>query len=314
MIFRRRLSLLTLQCVFLLAPPATATSQVLTFVGSDTMSRLITAWGEEFRQKFPDVVVDIQVTGSAAAPPALAERVANFGVMSRPFGDGELVDFVRRQGFMPEGMVVARDSLAVIVNHQNPVLSLSLEQLDRIFSQGRLCSGLPSFTHWHQIGSGSLDTEEGGSNRDRPIAPLGRTAVSGSYGFFKNTVLCGGDFHSRVAELPGFAAIVRAVSQDSGAIGYVGSGFVDSSVKAVAIESRIDGLQTKDSSSSASQPSPLKRDLYLYLAVAPGGAGSVAECAFLRFITSTAGREILIEQGFSPGEAEASGVIENVCP
>ena len=89
---------------------------------------------------------------------------------------------------------------------------------------------------------------------------------------------------------------------------------MDSSVKAIAINSRVDGLQIEDGSSSASLPSPLKRDLYLYLAVVPGGTGSVAECAFLRFITSTAGREILIEQGFSPGEAEASGVIKNVCP
>ena len=311
MILRRRLSLLIVQCILVMGPSITTAQEVLTFVGSDTMSRLITAWSEGFRQMYPDVVVDIQVTGSAAAPPALAERVTNFGVMSRQLGEGELVEFAGRLGFAPQGLIVARDSLAVIVNHRNPISLLSLEQLDRIFSQGRLCSGLSSLTHWYQISSGMTEQED--ANFDQPIAPMGRTAISGSYGFFKNRVLCGGDFHPRVAELPGFAAIVRAVSQDSRAIGYVGSGFVDSSVKAVSIDGWSNGLQIRAVSPSASVSSPLKRDLYLYLAVAPEETATVAECAFLRFITSIAGQEILTQQGFAPGDPEISGIINNVC-
>ena len=201
----------------------------------------------------------------------------------------------------------------MIVNQRNPISSISLEQLDRIFSEGRLCSGLPSLTHWHQISHGKADIGREYSNSERPIAPMGRTAISGSYGFFKNRVLCGGDFHGRVAELPGFAAIVRAVSQDSSAIGYVGSGFIDSSVKRVSIETWGDGLGADPVSPSASLSSPLKRDLYLYLAVAPDGEATIAECAFLQFVTSVSGREILIQQGFAPGDQEVSGIIKNVC-
>ena len=310
---RRRLSLLVVQCVFLLTPPLTIAAEMLTFVGSDTMSRLITAWGEEFREQHPEIVVDIQVTGSAAAPPALAERVANFGVMSRQFGEAELVEFMGRRGFVPLGLIVARDSLEVIVNQKNPAASLSLEQLDRIFSQGRLCSGLPSLTHWYQISHGKADIDREHPISERPIAAMGRTAVSGSYGFFKNRVLCGGDFHGRVAELPGFAAIVRAVSQDSSAIGYVGSGFIDSSVKRVSIETWDDGPGAEPVSPSAVLSSPLKRDLYLYLAVAPEQTATAAECAFLQFVSSIAGQEILIQQGFAPGDLEVSGIIKNVC-
>ena len=310
---RRRLSLLIVQCILVMGPSITTAQEVLTFVGSDTMSRLITAWGEGFREQHPEIVVDIQVTGSAAAPPALAERVTNFGVMSRQFGEGELVEFLGRRGFVPLGLIVARDSLEMIVNQRNPISSISLEQLDRIFSEGRLCSGLPSLTHWHQISHGKADIGREHPSSERPIAPMGRTAISGSYGFFKNRVLCGGDFHGRVAELPGFAAIVRAVSQDSSAIGYVGSGFVDSSVKAVAIEGWVNGLQTRIVSPSASVSSPLKRDLYLYLAVAPEDTATDAECAFLQFITSIAGQEILIQQGFAPGDPEISGIIKDVC-
>ena len=311
MMFRRRLSLLIVHFIVVMGPSITAAEEVLTFVGSDTMSRLITAWSEGFRQIYPDVVVDIQVTGSAAAPPALAERATNFGVMSRQLGEAELVEFVGRLGFAPQGLIVARDSLAVIVNHRNPISSLSLEQLDRIFSQGRLCSGLSSLTHWHQLSSGMTEQED--ANFDIPIAPMGRTAISGSYGFFKNRVLCGGDFHPRVAELPGFAAIVRAVSQDSRAIGYVGSGFVDSSVKAVAIQGWGNGLQTRTESPSMSVLSPVKRDLYLYLAVTPEETATAAECAFLQFVSSIAGQEILTQQGFAPGDPEISEIIRNVC-
>jgi phosphate transport system substrate-binding protein len=286
----------------------------LSIVGSDTMSRLVTAWADAFRTVRPDITIEIQVSGSAAAPPALTEQVANFGVMSRPFSETELMDFLRRRGFLPQGFIVARDSLAVIANHQNPTDSISLEDLDRIFSIGRLCSGRSAVTTWRELGVEHGIAESGAPLILGRINPLGRTAVSGSYGFFKGNVLCGGDFHSRVVELPGFAAIIRTVEADPNAIGYVGSSFIESSVKVLAVhESKKDVATGMSGESARRDLSPLTRDLYLYLTLPPGEQPSVSECAFLKFVASGQAQDILTKSGFLRGDDSLSEGLKVSC-
>jgi len=307
----RRLVVVLATCLF--ASMSAQGAATLSIVGSDTMSRLVTAWGDAFRAARPDITIEIQVSGSAAAPPALTQQVANFGVMSRPFSNNELMDFSRTRGFLPQGFIVARDSLAVIANHQNPADSISLEDLDRIFSIGRLCSSRSAVTTWRELVDQGI-AESGAPPITGRINPLGRTAVSGSYGFFKSNVLCGGDFHSRVVELPGFAAIIRTVEADPNAIGYVGSSFVESSVKVLALQEPNKDASTDMSGKAARRDlSPLTRDLYLYLTLAPGELPSASECAFLRFVASKQGQDILIESGFMHGDDSLSEGLRVSC-
>ena len=65
------------------ATPVFAVSGKLSIVGSDTMASVLTDLSREFQSVHPDVSFEIQGTGSAAAPPALAEGTVNFGAMSR---------------------------------------------------------------------------------------------------------------------------------------------------------------------------------------------------------------------------------------
>ena len=65
----------------------------LSSVGSDTLANLMTLWAEDFKRVYPNVNIQIQAAGSSTAPPALTERTANIGPMSREMKDNEIEAF-----------------------------------------------------------------------------------------------------------------------------------------------------------------------------------------------------------------------------
>ena len=62
-----------------------------------------------------------------------------------------------------------------------------------------------------------------------------RNAVSGTYGYFKNNALCGGDFKPSINEQPGSASVVQGVNESLNGIGYSGIGYMTSGVKPVEL-------------------------------------------------------------------------------
>ena len=67
----------------------------------------------------------------------------------------------------------------------------------------------------------------------QPIRLYGRNSASGTYGYFKETALCGGDYRDTVKEQPGSASVVQGVTEDKQGIGYSGIGYKTSGVKAL---------------------------------------------------------------------------------
>ncbi|MFZ8977751.1 MAG: substrate-binding domain-containing protein, partial [Pseudohongiellaceae bacterium] len=279
-------------------------------LGSDTMVEVLAEWSREFQESYPGISFEIQGTGSAAAPPALAERSVNFGAMSRAMSAREVADFQRRTGHLPFAIQVGGDDLAVIVNPSNPLRSISRRTLDGIFSESQRCGGV---RHGHQWSTVLGESEDPTISRAGAwvIQRYSRTAVSGSYGFFKEKVLCGGDLMSQVMELPGFAAIVDAVAGSDGAIAYVGSGFVDERVRVLPVS--ITGSNSPGGLLPGEIGYPFSRPLFLYLSVAPGQQLSRTECAFLEHVVSPRGQLTLKRQGFQELGLSDSPGISSVC-
>lgn len=297
-------------CLLSLGMSVIAQSPKLSIVGSDTMAVLLTDWSREFQRANPDVLFEIQGTGSAAAPPALAEGTVNFGAMSRAMSAKEISDFQRRTGFPPRGIQVGSDDIAIIVHPRNPLRKVSRETLDGIFSASQRCGGVRYGLQW----SGVLGAAQGspmGGVESLTIQRYSRTAVSGSYGYFKNEVLCGGDFMPQVMELPGFAAIVDAVARSPGAIAYVGAGFVDHRVRVVQI---LDDGAPLPGAYPGEPDYPFSRPLFLYLAIAPEQALNAMECAFLHHVTGSSGRATLKHHGFQTVGLEVAEEVARVCP
>ena len=266
----------------------------LSSVGSDTLNNLMTLWAEEFASFYPNVNVQIQGAGTSTAPPALIEGTSNFGPMSRPMRDSEQRGFEDRYGYAPTLVPVAVDMVAVFVNKDNPIADLSLPQVDAIFSATRACGHSSDIRTWGDAGMT-------GSWANRDITIYGRNAVSGTYGFFREVALCGGDFKDTVNEQPGSSAVVRGVEQTLGGIGYSGIGYGTSGVRVVPLN----GFEATGAN-AATGDYPLARFLYVAANQHPTNGWNPLEKEFFRLVLSKQGQGVVHRDGYVTLDAAAA--------
>jgi phosphate transport system substrate-binding protein len=267
-------------------------SGTLSSAGSDTLANLMTLWTEEFKRQYPNVTIQVQAAGSSTAPPALTEGTANFGPMSRAMRDKEIEAFEARHGYKPTAIRVAIDALAVYVHKDNPIESLTIPQVDAVFSVTRRCGGDASIDRWGELGlTGTWDA--------RPIQLYGRNSVSGTYGYFKEVALCSGDFKNSVNEQPGSASVVQAISSSLNGIGYSGIGYVTSGVRALPLAEHEGAPAVAATPENAvSGDYPLSRFLYIYVNKRPGTPLPPLEQEFLKLVLSRAGQEVVGKDGY----------------
>lgn len=263
-------------------------------VGSDTLANLMTLWAEAFRRLHPGVTVQVQAAGSSSAPPALVERTASFGPMSREMKDAEIQAFERRFGYPPTAIPVAIDALAIYVHKDNPLAGLTLADVDAIFSRTLRCGASAPVQRWGDLGLG-------GGWQSRGLQRFGRNAVSGTYGYFKDAALCAGDFLATVNEQPGSASVVQSVSTALNGIGYSGIGYRTASVRAVPL-ARLAGepFQEATAENAVSGAYPLARFLYVYVNKAPGQPLPLLEQEFIRLMLSRTGQDLVLKDGYIP--------------
>ena len=263
-------------------------------VGSDTMNNLMTFWGETFQKLYPNVKIQVEGKGSSTAPPALIAGTSQFGPMSRAMKPTEIDQFEQKYGYKPTQIRTAVDALGVFVNKDNPLASLSLEQLDAVFSKARRRGAAKQIATWDDAG---LTGEWAG----KPISLYGRNSASGTYSFFKEHVLKNGDYRDDVKEQPGSAAVVRAVATDRFAVGYSGIGYATSGVRAISLAEKTGEKAVAPSAeNSYSGDYPLARFLFVYINRAPGKALDPLVREFTRLILSKEGQEIVVKDGYYP--------------
>jgi len=278
-------------------PPYQVVSGVagnLSSIGSDTLNNLMTLWAETFRAKYPNVRIQIEGKGSSTAPAALIDGTAQVGPMSREMKSSEIDAFEKKFGYPPTAYRVAVDALAVYVNKDNPVNQLTLPQVDAIFSKTRRCGAPAAIDTWSQIGGT-------GMYATRRFSLYGRNSASGTYGYFKEHALCGGDFRDEVKEQPGSASVVQGVTEDSFGIGYSGIGYKTSSVKALDLAAKEGAPFAKaDPADVYAGKYPLARFLLIYVNQAPGRPLEPLVREFLRLVLSKEGQEGVVKDGYLP--------------
>ncbi|MBU0664027.1 MAG: phosphate ABC transporter substrate-binding protein [Proteobacteria bacterium] len=267
-------------------------------IGSDTLNNLMTFWAESFRKEYPNVRIQIEGKGSSTAPPALIAGTAQLGPMSRTMKNEEEDAFVSKYGYKPTRIGVALDSLAVFVNKDNPIKSLSLPQVDAIFSKTHKGGIAQDYVTWGQLGLT-------GDWANMPLSLFGRNSASGTYGFFKEHALSKGDYKDTVKEQPGSASVVMGVTENRSGIGYSGIGYKTSGVKAIALSAKEGEAAAEPNYENVlSGKYPLSRTLYIYVGKEPNKPLPAVTAEFLKFVLSREGQEIVVKDGYLPLPAE----------
>ncbi|MBW5812656.1 PstS family phosphate ABC transporter substrate-binding protein [Yersinia kristensenii] len=265
----------------------------LSSVGSDTLANLMSLWADDFNHHYPGVNLQIQAAGSSTAPAALAAGATQLGPMSRPMKAAEITAFTQRYGYPPLVVPVAVDALVVFVHRDNPLNKITLSQLDAVFSQNRLCGASHPIQRFGELGLK-------GSWAARALQRYSRNSASGTYGFFKQRVLCDGDFTNNINELPGSASVVQAVAGSLNGMGYASIGFRNSGVKPLLLSADGQDYVMPTAENVKDGRYPLSRYLYIYINKAPGQPLEPLTAAFLERVLSPEGQQRVTHDGYLP--------------
>ena len=175
--------------------------------GSTSMKNVIAALTEGFAEVEPGVTVSYDPTGSGAGITGATDKTLDIGLSSRALKDDEKADV--------EGITIALDGIAIIVNNASKVEDLTVDQLKQMFTG--------EITNWSEVGGD-----------DGEIVLIGREAGSGTRDGFESIVDVK-DSCKYAQELTATGAVISAVEANPLAIGYASLSAVGDTVKMVTV-------------------------------------------------------------------------------
>lgn len=247
------------------APPAPAPAPELegtvTIAGSTSVQPLSEALTAAFMTKHPKVTINVMGGGSSVGIKSAIDGTADIGASSRELKAEEAAQVQRIQ--------ICADGIAIVAHPENEtVTTLTLEQVRKIFAG--------EITNWKEVGG-----------KDKAIAVITREEGSGTRGAFEDIVM-GKDakISAQAIVQPSSGGVRAAVAGNPDAIGYTSMGYLDDSVKVIAV----DGVApTPDSIRDGSYP--VSRPFLYVTKEAP--AGLVKE--YIDFCLGPEGQEIVAE-------------------
>ena len=243
--------------------------------GSDTMLPLSQKQAEDYMKKHASETVTVTGGGSGVGISSLLEGTTDIAQLSRRIKFDERLK-LEAKGHDYKEVIAAYDALAVIVHPSNKVSRLTREQLENIF-RGKI-------KNWKEVGG-----------EDLRIIPYARETSSGTYEFFRESVLKNRNYMSGIMSLPATGAIIQSVGQTRGAIGYVGFPYLNQKVKALHISyDQGESFVEPVAENVDNETYPIFRPLYYYYIT----SSEPVVKSFIDYILSDAGQKIVLEVGF----------------
>ncbi len=237
----------------------------LAIAGSTTVQPIVTRAVEVYTQNNPDMKIGVQGGGSGTGIRMVGEGSVNIGASSRELSEDELLKH-------PDLVVhpIAIDCITIIVHPSNPIEDLSIQQIRDIFT-GKI-------TNFREAGG-----------PDREIVLVIREDGSGTRSTFEGIVMGDAEISNTALQKPASGAIRFTIARNENAIGYLGIGYLDETVKAISIN----GVSPSKENIRKGEYS-ISRKLYLITKEEP--LGKTKE--FIDFILSEDGQKIVEEEGF----------------
>ncbi len=215
-----------------------------------------------------DIRITVAGGGSGVGVQKVGEGLVQIGNTGRALKEGEIAKY---------GLVsfpFAIDGVAVAVNPGNGVTSLTRAQVKDVFA-GRI-------TNWKELGG-----------KDAAISLYVREDGSGTRETFEERALDKGTSARSANVVNSNGAMKTAIAQDPNAIGYVGIGHLDDSIRGVTV----DGMGPSQKTAAAGSY-PITRLLYMNTKGEPSGLTAL----FIDYIYSEDGKAFISGSGYIPLE------------
>jgi len=268
-VIRVLLSMVALIC----ASQAMATETIV-IKGSDTLgAKMVPQLAEAFKAKMAaqgiEVAFEIAAEGSSTGVASVIDGTSEIGMSSRDVKEKEVAQALSN-GIEINKITVAKDGIALIVNEANPMDTITLEEVELIFSGDAV--------DWSAIGA------QTGS-----ISAYTRNTSSGTYAVFQEMAMNSRDYGSETQKMAGNEQIASEVAKNLNGIGYVGLAYINTpGIKVLPV----DGAQPAD------EDYPVARPLY-YLTNKGTPLSPLAQ-QFIDFSLSAEGQEIVENVHFLP--------------
>jgi len=247
---------------------ADAAKKGIAIDGSTTVGPISKSFAAYFMKKYK-VPVTVSESGSGNGAKSLINGSCDIADMSREMKPQEIAA-AKSKGVNPVANVVALDGIAIVVHPSNPTRSLTTAQIADIYS-GRI-------NNWRQVGGPNF-----------PVVVIQRESNSGTQETFRDMVMKGRQVVRNAATQASNGAVKNRVSQTTGAVGFMGLGYLDSSVKKIAVNGILPSAMTVKN-----RTYPLSRPLYMYTNGQPTGMVGT----FVNLPKTVDGKRIITELGF----------------
>ena len=256
-----------------LSVAGTAEETKIVIDGSTTVGPIAKQFAQYYMEQHKGVNITVSESGSGNGAKSLINKACDIADMSRFMKDEEFKAAVDA-GVMPVAHVVAVDGIAIVVHPGNPVKNLTVQQVREIYT-GQI-------TDWSQVGGPSTKIDK-----------VSRDTNSGTYETFESLVMNKQKIVADTEYVGSNGAVRSRIQTTPAAIGYIGLGFVDRTVKALDIE----GV-TADADTVASGKYAVARPLFMFTNGYPKLGTHLHALVTLHL--SKKGQEIIESIGFVP--------------
>jgi phosphate transport system substrate-binding protein len=247
------------------------TSKKVVVKGSTTVLPITQRAAEAFKEKH-GISVSIEGSGSGNGIKALIDGTTDIANSSREMKDKE-VKMAQEKGIKTKEIVCAYDMIIPVVHPSNPLKNITIDQLKAIYDG--------SITNWKKLGG-----------KDEIIVVISRDTSSGTYEVWHEKVMSKSDVRRDALLQASNGAILSAVAGNPKAIGYIGFGYINNSIKPLMING-IEGTIANGKSGRY----PIFRKLYMYFN--EERLSSEAR-DFIDFILSAEGQKLVKDTGYIP--------------
>jgi phosphate transport system substrate-binding protein len=149
-----------------------------------------------------------------------------------------------------------------------------------------------------QIYQGKIKNWKEVGGDDLQIVVISRDSSSGTFEAWAEMVLNKAKVTPKAQLQASNGAIVQAISKNRYAIGYIGIGYINKTVKPLTVNGVAASAKT-----ALSKEFPVSRFLYMYTNGEPKGETA----KFIKFVLSSEGQKLVAKEGFVPLPADKKG-------